>query len=360
MYPVLEININKIRNNAKTIKEFCSKRGIEVTGVVKGAQALLPVDEAFLEAGISCLADSRMDHIESMRKGGIDADILLLRIPMISEIDKLVCNVDISLNSEISLLKVIEEACERKNKSHEVILMADLGDLREGYFEEEELLEAAIFVENKLERVHLKGIGTNLGCYGSVSPTQENLGRLVELAEKIEKIIGRRLEIISGGATSSLKLIVDGTMPERINQLRIGEAILTARDMEDYFDCKIDGLEKDAFVLKAEVVEIKTKPTHPIGLMMVNAFGEKPLYQDRGRRKRALLAVGRGDFGQIDKLIPKLEGSFVLGASSDHLILDIEDCKKEIKIGDILDFGICYGPMLFLCGSDSVRKSFIS
>ena len=358
MYPVLEINLKKIRNNAETIKKICGKRGIKVAGVVKGAEALLPVAAAILEGGISCLADSRMDHVLSMRKGGLDAEILLLRIPMISEADELVCNVDISLNSEIEVLKKIEEACERNDKSHGVILMADLGDLREGYFEEEELMEAASFVENKLKRVRLKGIGTNLGCYGSVAPTPKNLGRLVELAERIEERIGRRLEIISGGATSSLKSLVDGDIPKRINHLRIGEAILTSRDMEEFFDCEIEGLKKDAFVLKAEVVEVKTKPTHPLGDMMVNAFGEKPVFEDKGRRKRALLAVGRGDFGQPDKLIPKMEGAFVLGASSDHLILDIEDCTEDVKVGDILDFGMYYGPMLFLCGSDSVRKCF--
>jgi len=358
MYPVLEINLKKIRNNAETIRKFCNKRGVNVAGVVKGAEALLPVVAAFLEGGISCLADSRMNHILKMRKCGVDAEILLLRIPMISEADELVCNVDISLNSEISTLQEIQYACERNEKTHGVILMVDLGDLREGFFDEDELLEAALFVENKLEKVRLKGIGTNLGCYGSVAPTSENLARLSKIAEGIEKKIGRRLEIISGGATSSLKPLADGKMPERINQLRIGEEILCARDMEEYFDCRIEGLEKDAFVLKAEVVEVKTKPTHPIGEMMVNAFGEKPVFEDKGKRKRALLAVGRADFGQPDKLIPKLEESFVLGASSDHLILDIEDCIEDVEVGDVLSFGLYYGPTLFLCGSDSVKKCF--
>src|SRR6056297_1069397 len=358
MYPVLEINIKKIRNNAEIIRKFCSKRGVQVAGVVKGAEALLPVAAAFLQGGVSCLADSRMDHIIKMRKGGVDAEILLLRIPMISEVDQVVCNVDISLNSELSVLHEIQKACERKGKTHGVILMADLGDLREGFFDEDELLQAALVVENKLERVQLKGIGTNLGCYGSVAPTSENLGRLCNMAERIEKKIGRRLEIISGGATSSLKALADGAMPERINHLRIGEEILCARDMEEYFYCRIDGLQKEAFVLKAEVVEVKTKPTHPIGDMMINAFGEKPVFEDKGKRKRALLAVGRADFGQPDKLIPKLEESFVLGASSDHLILDIEDCTEDVEVGDVLAFGLYYGPTLFLCGSDSVRKCF--
>jgi len=358
MYPVLEINLKKIRNNAEIIRKFCGKRGVEVAGVVKGAEALLPVVSAFLEGGVSCLADSRMNHILKMRKCGIDAKVLLLRIPMMSEVDELVCNVDISLNSEPRVLQEIQHACERNGRHHGVVLMADLGDLREGFFEEDELIEAALVVENKLDRVRLKGIGTNLGCYGSVAPTSENLGRLVAIAEKIEKKIGRRLEIISGGATSSLKPLADGKMPERINQLRIGEEILCARDMEEYFDCRIEGLQKDAFVLKAEVVEVRTKPTHPIGDMMVNAFGEKPVFEDKGKRKRALLAVGRADFGQPDKLIPKLEGAFVLGASSDHLILDIEDCREDVETGDVLSFGLYYGPTLFLCGSDSVRKCF--
>lgn len=358
-YPMLQIDIGILRENAKIIKALCAEKGVEVAGVVKGAEAMTQVAQAFLDAGIKSLADSRMDHILRLRRAEVDAPMLLLRIPMISEVEDLVRHGDMSLNSEIRALRAIEASCEEQGKTHGVILMADLGDLREGFFECEELVQTALFVEKHLKRVRLMGVGTNLGCYGSIAPSTENLERLVGMAERIEREIGRPLEIISGGATSSLKLLKEGGMPPRINHLRIGEAILSARDLETYFDCRIEGLSKRGFILKAEVVEVKTKPTLPIGEMMVDAFGEKPVFEDKGRRKRAILAVGRKDFGQAEKLIPLLEGAFILGSSSDHLLLDIEECSEDVQIGDVLEFEMFYGPMLFLCGSASVEKVFV-
>ena len=38
------------------------------------------------------------------------------------------------------------------------------------------------------------------GCYGSIQPTPENLGQLVHIARRVEDTIGRKLEIVSGGA----------------------------------------------------------------------------------------------------------------------------------------------------------------
>lgn len=357
-HPALEIDLEVIRRNAAAVKALCGQAGVAVAGVVKGAEAMLPVAEAFLKGGIECLADSRMDHLEKLRRGGVRAPLMLLRVPMLSETEDLVRLADYSLQSERAVLEAVEKACRRQGRRHGVVLMADLGDLREGWFEADELLEAALYVERNLERVRLAGIGANLGCYGSVAPTAENLGRLVRIAESIEARIGRRLEIVSGGSTSSLKLLAEGTLPRGINHLRIGEAILTARDLGTYFDCPIKGLAQEGFTLKAEVVEVKKKPSHPVGTLMVDAFGEKPVFEDRGIRMRAIAAVGRKDFGQADKLIPLRAGVQILGASSDHLILDVEDCPEDLTVGDVLSFGMFYGPMLFLCASDSVEKRF--
>ena len=148
---------------------------------------------------------------------------MLIRIPMFNEINELVKFASVSLNSELETLNMIQKECELQGKKHKVILMLDLGDLREGVFDEEEFINLAEYVENNLKDVELYGVGTNLGCYGSIRPTEENLGRLCEIAEIIESKINRRLDMISGGATSSLPLLIDGKMPKRVNNLRIGE-----------------------------------------------------------------------------------------------------------------------------------------
>jgi len=203
------------------------------------------------------------------------------------------------------------------------------------------------------------GIGTNLGCYGSIKPSEKNLGELCELAEEIEKQIGRKLEIVSGGASTSLSLLVNGKMPGRINHLRIGEAIITAKDFPYLWDIEMPGIYRDPMVLKAQVVEVKQKPSFPVGEIFIDAFGNKPVYIDRGMRKRAILAIGNKDIGDITKLKPRHEGIEIIGSSSDHLILDIEAYAGDIKVGDVLEFDTFYAAMLFLCSSDCVRKAVV-
>jgi len=205
----------------------------------------------------------------------------------------------------------------------------------------------------------LYGIGTNLGCYGSIKPTESNLGRLCDIAERIEGLINRELDMISGGATSSLTLLWDGKMPSKINNLRVGEGILVAKDLDDFWKYDMSMLYQDSFVLKAQIVEVKNKPTHPIGERFIDAFGNVPTYKDRGIRKRALLAIGKQDFVSLDTLIPVDNDIELIGGSSDHLIIDIENCSKEYKLGDVLEFNIYYPHLLYLCGSKDVKKVFV-
>lgn len=354
-YPVYEISASKIKSNALKIYELCRSNGIEPAGVVKGFSAIPQVAELFVEAGFKTLGDSRMKEIIKLRSDNIKAELMLIRIPMPSEIPELVRYADSSLNSEISTIKLINEEARLQEKTHGIVLMVDLGDLREGFFDSKEVIETAKEVES-LDNVKFLGIGTNLGCYGSIKPSEKNLGELCELAGKIEAVIGRRLEIISGGASTSLPLLVEGKMPERINHLRIGEAIITAKDLPYLWDIEMPGIYRDPMILKAQIVEIKRKPSFPIGEIFVDAFGNRPVYTDRGLRKRALLAVGNKDIGDITKLKPRHEGIEIIGSSSDHLILDIEDYEEDLKVGDILEFDTFYSAMLFLCSSDCVRK----
>ncbi len=358
-YPILEINLDKVYQNAKHMIDLCDSKGINIASVVKGFNGLPQVVEQFVKAGSKYIAHSRMDQIVKLKEYGISVPVMLIRIPMLSEIEELVNYVDISLNSELETLNRIEKECILQNKSHKIVLMFDLGDIREGIMDEKEFIELAMYVEKNLKKVHLYGIGTNLGCYGSIRPTEENLGKLCNIAEKIEKNINRKLDMVSGGATTSIPLIMDGKMPEKINNLRIGEGMILARDLKDYWGYDMRKMNQDTFVLKAEIVEIKEKPSYPIGEMFIDAFGNKPEIQDRGIRKRALLAVGKQDFAYHDTLIPQMKGVEVVGSSSDHLIVDVQDCDQELKLGDIIDFHIYYPHMLYLSGSTGITKKYI-
>ena len=278
---------------------------------------------------------------------------------MLSEVEDVIRITDMSLNSELEVIKALNEEARRQGKLHKIILMAEMGDLREGYWDREELLNVAEYIENKLINIQLVGIGTNVGCYGSILPTVDKLEELVELAEKVEERLGRQLEYIAGGATSSLMRIWDGNIPERVNLLRIGEGILLARDLDVFYGYDMSQMYQDVFRLKAEVIEVKDKPTYPIGTIAVDAFGHTPEYVDRGIRRRALLAVGKVDYGNPEDLIPMEKGIEILGASSDHTIVDVQDAERDFKVGDIMTFDICYATIVYLTNCRNVHIAFV-
>ena len=277
---------------------------------------------------------------------------------MISEAADIVEVADISLNSSVEVLKELNKQAGIQDKKHQVILMADLGDLREGFWDKDEMLEAALMVENDLHNLELAGVGTNVGCYGAIAPTPDKLNELVAIAEMIEEKIGRELEFISGGATSSLTTMLDGELPPRINMLRIGEGIILAIDLQEYWGYDMSYLYKDVFTLRAEVLEVRDKPTHPVGKIMIDCFGKTPTYEDRGIRRRALVGIGRVDYGSPEDLVAKDGNISVVGASSDHTILDVEDAG-DIRVGDTVDFKVCYANLVYLTSSDNINKIYI-
>lgn len=353
-YPVVECNLTKLRHNMKEIISRCGAMGISVTGVIKGYNGNIETSRVYRE-GTSGLASSRMEQIVDCIQAGIPGPYMMIRIPMPGEVEDVVRYADSALVSELSTIRLIDEECaSQRKKPFGIIMMADLGDLREGFWDKDEMVEAAVETE-KMEHVRLLGVGVNLGCYGAIVPTPENLGELVSIAERIEARVGRRLEIISGGATTSLPLVLNGTMPKRVNHLRIGEGILQGKDLNDLFKLDMGFLDLDVFTVKAEVLEVKVKPSHPVGQIFVDAYGFTPEYPNRGMRRRALVGIGKLDFAFCDMLVPRDRGIGVLGGSSDHLILDVEDYEGDLKPGDILTFDTRYATMMYVTNSRYVR-----
>ena len=358
-YPRLEINLRYLKDNVTDVVKKCSKRGIDVVGVIKGTTGLLECAEQFVSGGVKMLASSRLEQIDDAKAYGIDIPYMLLRVPMLSEVPEVVRLTDISLNSELSVLESLNKEASNQNKIHKVILMVDLGDLREGFWNKNEALYVAKLVENEMDNLILAGIGTNLGCYGSIVATKDKLNELVSIAEEIETAIGHKLEYISGGATTSLPRVYDGDIPDRINMLRIGEGILLSREMSMYYGYKQPNMHTDVYTLKAEVIESRVKPSYPIGEIFRDAFGNTPEYMDRGIRKRVLLGIGKVDYGSIDGIFPRFECIEVIGASSDHTILDVEECSTEFKPGDIIEFDIDYSSIVYLTNCRNVQIIYV-
>ncbi len=359
-FPRIVFRLDKLRNNFQQITARCAACGVSVAGVVKGVGGLPEIARLYKECGAAQLASSRLEQIELWRKEGIEGPFLLLRVPGMSELSDLPRLADYSLQSERSTLDALEEVCTRQGLTHNVILMADLGDLREGFWDREEMVQACCHVEWDLPHLHLAGVGVNLGCYGSIIPTPENLGQLVEIARTVEGRIGRKLEIVSGGATSSFPLIHRGTMPEGINHLRIGEAALLAKDLQvDWGIHDMTYLQRGTIYLEGEIIELRKKPTYPVGDTIIDSFGRRPTYVDRGVRLRGLVGFGRADAGDLESLICHEPGMTVIGGSSDHCIVDVEDCPRALKVGDVVRFDLCYGHMLYATGRRDIAKIFV-
>ncbi|HAX31446.1 MAG TPA: amino-acid racemase [Oscillibacter sp.] len=358
-YPQLEFDLALLRSNADAVISRCRGMGIRVCGVVKGVDGLPEAARVLRAAGAEELGTSRLEQVAKCRAAGVPGPWLLIRIPGLTELPDVVALCETSLQSEWPTLLALEEECLRQNKTHRVIVMTDLGDLREGFWDKKELVDVCERVERDLPHVQLAGIGVNLTCYGSTKPTPEKMNELVGLARQVEQRIGRKLEIVSGGATSSFTLVHWGTMPAGVNHLRIGEAILLGKDLQvDWGIRDMDYLRMDALTLRAEVVEVKDKPTYPIGEFAIDAFGRKPVYEDRGIRRRAILALGRADVGELESLIPREPGLTVIGGSSDHCIVDVEDCPRRLQVGDIVEFSLCYSHMLYATARSDMRIIF--
>ncbi|SCY57104.1 ornithine racemase Orr [Alkaliphilus peptidifermentans] len=353
MNPRIDIDLKKLNHNAKIVVEKSKPFGIDVAAVTKGFCAYPEIAEVIAAAGIKYLADSRVENLKKMQH--IKLKKILLRLPMISQVEDVVNYADISLNSEIETIQALNNAALKNNKIHKIILMVDLGDLREGIFDEVEL-ETVIKAIIDLKNIDLVGIGTNLTCFGGVIPTKENLSQLLASAKKIEELTGKPLDIISGGNSSSFYLVDNSEILPQINHLRFGEAILLG--VESTYGRIIPESYQDTFQLVAEIIEIKTKPSVPIGEIGRDAFGNVPTFEEKGIMKRAILAVGKQDLS-THPITPVDTEAEVLGGSSDHLIIDITHCNKDYKVGDEMVFQLSYGAMLGLMTSEYVYKNFI-
>lgn len=320
-------------------------------GVSKAVLGEPAIVEAMIQGGVKFIADSRIENIQKMRSAGISAQFVLLRTAL-SQAEAVVEHVDISLNTEIETLKRLSYYAKERNKIHQVILMVELGDLREGILP----CDLAHFVRRTLTLPHIKiaGIGCNLACYGGVKPDSRNMHALSELVTILEKEFQINLDVISGGNSANYEWYKSTLGLGRINNLRLGESILLG--CETVNRRAIPGLHTRAFQLIAEVIEAKRKPSFPLGEICQDAFGNVPNFQDRGIRQRAIIALGRQD-----TLVSGLHANNkleILGSSSDHIILDSQ--HYNLQVGDEVSFNLDYGSLLSAMTSPFISKQFVA
>lgn len=346
--PRIEINLKKIAYNAKTLSRLYGSKGIDIIGVTKAVCGEPNVAAVLIKNGISILADSRLVNIERMRKAGIKAEFLLLRTPSLSQAEAVVKYADISLNTELSVIKELSKFALSYHTKHKIILMVELGDLREGIMPED--LDDIIKQVLELSGIELAGIGTNLACFGGIKPDEEKMNYLSSIARNIEKKHGIILEFVSGGNSANYNWFMSTNYAGKINNLRLGESIYLGR--ETLHRKPIPGLYMDAFTLVTEVIESKLKPSLPYGEVAQDAFGNVPEFNDRGKINRTILGIGLQDVS-VSGLTPRADME-IIGASSDHIIVDAK--KTELKVGDEVEFDLNYAALLSAMTSPYVLK----
>ncbi|KAF7788823.1 hypothetical protein PRUB_a1900 [Pseudoalteromonas rubra] len=349
--PRLQINCSKIAENSALLMQILKPLSIDIVPVTKVFMGHPVIARILIDAGATQLADSRIENIERMRSAGINVPIMLIRTPMLSQVERVVTNCNISLNTELSVIRALSSTAKKLGVFHEVIIMVELGDLREGVMPKNLL---NIIKETRLlSNIGFIGIGANLACRYGIAPDQHNMSILAKLASKIESKFHLKLEIISGGNSANLLWTVSSKNKNNFNQLRLGEAIFFG--VEALEKRHIKGAHTDTVILIAEVIESNRKPSMPWGQRHQNAFGEKHEITDKGDVNQALVALGRQDV-DLKGLTPP-RGLSIVSSCSDHLVL--ESTGVPLKIGQEIEFNIDYVGLLSAMTSPYVQKQFI-
>lgn len=362
--PTLEIDLRKLRDNARTELALLAEQGIEVMAVNKVFDGCPETARAVVEGGISVVAESRTYNLKKIRATGCTT--CLLRSPCLSEIEEVVRYADISLNSEPVVLRALSAEALRQDKVHQVLLMVDMGDLREGIWFEHyaQILETVRLIAS-LPGLALYGLGTNFNCYGTVLPTVENGERFQAIARRLESDCGITVRRLSAGNCTSVHLLDKGIWPQGLNHLRIGglhEFGIEYVDMKylEAFHHSTKPVARacsDMYLLHAEIIELNSKPTVPVGELGVDAFLQSKTFVDRGTRRRALLAFGRQDV-PAENCTPCNDAITLLGQTSDHTLVDIEDCDETLQVGDSISFELDYTGLLMACQTNGVQRRF--
>jgi len=301
-----------------------------------------------LQAGANRLGDSRIENIEAMRRAGVDAPMSLIRSPMVSQVERVVAQADTSFNAEPEVVRRLSAAAQAAGRVHGVVLMVELGDLREGLMPGD--LESAVQDTLRLPNIVLEGIGSNLACRSGVKPDARNMAELSGLANSIERTFGVRLETVSGGNSGNLGWALGESGPGRVNDLRLGEAILLG--CEPLQRQPVAGLCPDAITLIAEVIETKLKPSLPWGDRGQSAFGAGAADLDRGPVVQSIVALGHQDTDPLGLGLP--QGFTMLGASGDHLI--ISSRNRQLAVGEEVAFQLNYSALVRAMTSPFVAR----
>jgi predicted amino acid racemase len=353
------IDLEALAHNLEVVQRWTAAHGAGLTVVTKALCGHEATIRALLDLGVTSLADSRLENLRAVdRRDGVP-ELWYLRPPHRSALAEVVALSDVSLNTELEVVRALDTAAGRQGRCHGVVLMIELGDLREGVLPGHLVkVYEEVF---KLPNVEVVGIGANLGCLSGAVPSIDEIMQLVLYRELLELKFERRLPLISAGTSAVLPLLLDGVLPKAVNHFRIGETILLGTDPVSGEVMR--GLRGDVFTIEAEVVEVKEKSLVPL----TETTEMTPFAAIQGdaevvpgqRGYRAVVTLGQVDT-EVASLQPVNPNHRVAGASSDITVVNLGDEPSGIRVGDTLQFRPGYAALVRLMNNPYAEKRVFS
>jgi ornithine racemase len=349
----LNINLPLIRDNIELVLSVCASLGIDVVGVVKPCQDFDPIVDLYSKTSLSYLGVSKV-YAAKRLSSLVQKPLMLTCMPRPDLVDDVVKYCDLSLNSELDTIVRLAEATERNRCSHGVLLMVEVGDLREGVLPADVVPTVAKILALRDQGIRFAGIGANYGCVNGVLPNYDNVGLMDTLATQLKENFGGAPEIVSLGGSVVLDWLDKHGLPPSVNQIRVGEPLLlgTLSGVNRIYKT----LHSDALEFEAAIVEVKRKPSFPAGEKAGDAFGIRHEPEDRGVRTRAIL-----DFGVVDtdpkSLIATVPGLSMITSNSDYTVVDVTECDRRFHVGDPIKFRLTYRSMLQCFTSGQLQKN---
>jgi predicted amino acid racemase len=354
----LKIDLHALRHNIRVIDEWVTDHGASWTLVTKVLCGHRETLAALQDMGIRSMADSRLANLQAVEDLPGEVETWYLRLPHMPKIPDIVRLSSVSLNTEIDVILALNDEAGRRGVVHRIIVMIELGDLREG------VLPGSLtnFYERvfELPNIEVLGIGSNLGCLSGAVPTIDQMAQLSLYHELLELKFGRKLPMISAGTSAVLPMLRDKQVPRAINHFRIGDSVFLGTDL--IHGGTIAGLRDDAMTLEVEIVEIKEK-----GLVPLGETGDLAPFEDLGgeldtepgqRGYRAVVTVGQLDT-DVSGLRPLDPRYSIVGASSDLAVVHVDDNPENLHVGDVIQFRPSYGAVVRLMLGRYIDKTVV-
>ncbi|NDK54379.1 alanine racemase [Pontibacter fetidus] len=353
---VLKLHRSKLQHNYQHLNQVFKAHGIDwgiVTKLLCGEEKFL---EEVLALGVREIHDSRVTNLKAIKKIAPDVQTVYIKPAPKGSIPDIIEYADVSFQTELEIIRLLSEEAVRRKKLHKIIIMIEMGDLREGVLGEELVdFYAQVF---ELPGIKVIGLGANFNCLHGVMPTQDKLIQLSLYKQIIEAKFNKNIPWVSGGTSVTIPLLFTHQLPKGINHFRIGEALFFGLNL--FTAETFEGMHDDVFELQAEIIELTEKPMVPVGILAENPSGDnyeidESLYGKTSHR--AILDIGLLDVNP-KFLLPKDELS-VIGASSDMLVIELGENKNNYKVGDVLQFSLRYMGALSILNSRYITKEIV-